>query len=180
MKRAATLVAVDGINTKAMRAEARKVLAKGRGRRGGVSVWDASGLFEELAFAGRDTALPSARALLLLYAADLAFRLRWEIRPALAEGRVVIAAPYVDTAIAFGRAAGLPRRWLRDLFAFALPPAERRYVDAPPASGKARRDGFVEFGQQWMHLAPARREMMASVRRQLRARHQRTPRRADA
>ena len=49
---------------------------------------------------------PSARTLLLLYAADLAFRLRWQIRPALAEGRTVVAAPYVDTAVAFGRAAG--------------------------------------------------------------------------
>ena len=51
---------------------------------------------------------PSARTLLLLYAADLAFRLRWEIRPALAAGRTVVAAPYVDTAVAFGRAAGVP------------------------------------------------------------------------
>lgn len=178
-----TLIALDGINSRALRAEARKQLAKARGRRrGGVSVWDASGLFEELAFAGRGTALPSARALLLLYAADLAFRLRWEIRPALEEGRVVIAAPYVETAVAFGRAAGLPRRWLRDLFVFALPAAEWRHVDAAPAVGKARQagDGFVEFGLKWMHRAPTRREMMASVRRQLRARQRRRRRRADA
>ena len=170
MKEAAALVALDGINSRALRAEARKVLANARGRRGGVSVWDASGLFEELAFAGGETGLPSARALLLLYAADLAFRLRWEIRPALEEGRVVIAAPYVETAVAFGRAAGLPRRWLRDLFAFALPAAQWRHVDATPASGSSRRDGFVEFGLKWMHRAPSRREMMTSVRRQLRAR----------
>ena len=110
MKAAGELVALDGINTRALRAEARKVLSKARGRRGGVSVWDASGLFEELAYAGQDLGLPSARALLLLYAADLAFRLRWEIRPALEEGRVVVAAPYVETAVALGRAAGLPRR----------------------------------------------------------------------
>lgn len=173
MKGAAELVALDGINSRALRAEARKVLARARGRRGGVSVWDASGLFEELAYAGQHLGLPSARALLLLYAADLAFRLRWEIRPALEEGRVVVAAPYVETAVALGRAAGLPRRWLRDLFSFALPPAEWRYVDAAPAGVNARRDGFVEFGLKWMHHAPTRREMMASVRRQLRAKAQR-------
>ena len=34
----------------------------------------------------RTRASPSSRTLLLLYAADLAFRLRWEIGPALDEG----------------------------------------------------------------------------------------------
>ena len=64
-------------------------------------------MFQELAVADEAAGAPSARTLLLLYAADLAFRLRWQIRPALAEGRTVVAAPYVDTAMAFGRAAGL-------------------------------------------------------------------------
>jgi len=168
-----SLVALEGINVAALKAGARAVLAKSGRRRGGVSVWDASGLFEELTVAGRDAGLPSPRAFLLLYAADLAFRLRWEIRPALEEGRVVIAAPYIDTAVAFGRAAGLPRRWLLDLFSFAPQPADWRHVDAAPARGRARRDGFVEFGLEWMSDAPARREMMASVRRQLRQRKQR-------
>ena len=61
-------------------------------RRGGVSRWDASGLFDELVAGGEQAGRPSARTLLLLYAADLAFRLRREIRPTLAEGRTVIAA----------------------------------------------------------------------------------------
>jgi thymidylate kinase len=169
MNGTAGLVAVEGINGKALKAKARAVLAAARGQRGGVSLWDASGLFEELTVAGQAAGLPSARALLLLYAADLAFRLRWEIRPALAEGHIVIAAPYVDTAIAFGRSAGLPRRWLRDLFVFAPPPTEWRYVDAAPARGRMRREGFVEFGRQWMDRGPDRRELMASVRRQLQA-----------
>lgn len=173
---AARLVAIDGINARALRTTARAVLAKAR-RRAGVSVWDASGLFEELTVAGPEAGLLSPRALLLLYAADLAFRLRWEIRPALEEGRVVVAAPYVDTAVALGRAMGLPRRWLRDLFAFAPQPAECRQTVVAPASGKARRDGFVEFGLQWMNRAPSRREMMASVRRQLRDRERQRRRR---
>ena len=37
------------------------------------------------------------------------FRLRWEIRPVLEAGGVVIAAPYVETAVAFGAAAGSVR-----------------------------------------------------------------------
>ena len=141
-----TLIAVDGVNGTAVRAAAKKQLATIKGhRRGGVSLWDASGVFDDLVVAREDAGAPSARTLMLLYAADLAFRLRWEIRPALAEGRVVAAAPYVATAIAFGRAAGLPADWLDDLFSFAARPDETRLVDARPARSNAA-NGFVEFG----------------------------------
>ena len=139
------LIAVEGVNGAAVLAAARKALVTGRRRRrGGVSRWDASGLFEQLVVAEADAGKPSARTLLLLYAADLAFRLRWEVEPALADGRTVVAAPYVDTAIAFGRAVGLRGGWLTNLFQFAIEPTERRYVDRPaPRSGA--RHGFVEF-----------------------------------
>ena len=43
---------------------------------------------------------PRPRTLILLYAADLAFRLRWQIRPVLEEGTHVIAAPYLETVVA--------------------------------------------------------------------------------
>ena len=39
--------------------------------------------------------------------------------PALAAGHVVIAAPYVDTAVAFAEACGLSERWLRSVLRFA-------------------------------------------------------------
>lgn len=124
------LISVDGMNGAAVKAAARTVLAAiDRSRRGGISSWDASGVFEELAVAGDEAGAASARTLLLLYAADLAFRLRWEIRPALAEGRAVVAAPYVDTAIAFGRAAGVKTSWLTNLLAFAPRAAQSHYVD---------------------------------------------------
>jgi len=140
------LIAVDGVSGVAVQAAAKhEIAAVKRGHRGGVSEWDASGVFDDLVVAGEEAGEPSARTLLLLYAADLAFRLRWEIRPALAEGRVVAAAPYVVTAIAFGRAAGLPGGWLKNLFSFAARPDEARCVDAAPtrSGGLA---GFVEFG----------------------------------
>jgi hypothetical protein len=117
-------------------------------RRTGVSQWDASGVFEELAIADEAAGHPSARTLLLLYAADLAFRLRWEIRPALEAGRSVIAAPYTDTAVAFGRAAGLRAGWLADLFGFAPAPAERRFVELTGKTSARTTTGFVEFGCQ--------------------------------
>jgi hypothetical protein len=111
------------------------------------------------------------RTLLLLYAADLAFRLRWEIRPALEEGRVVIAAPYVATAVALGQAAGLDSIWLTDLFHFA-PSAEPHVIDPAPARQVSDREGFVEFA--WQRLEKrlgglTRLQLMDRTRRHLRA-----------
>ena len=100
------LIAIDGVNGNAMTAAAKSRIAAEKRRRVGISYWDASGIFGEVVVAEDAAGRPSARTLLLLYAADLAFRLRWEIKPALDEGLVVVAVPYVDTAIAFGRAAG--------------------------------------------------------------------------
>jgi thymidylate kinase len=96
------LIAVDGVNGRVVRDAARELARDHHRRRGAVSSWDASGIFDEVELADDDGTPPSVRTLLLLYAADLAFRLRWEIRPALVEGRIVIAAHYVETAIAFG------------------------------------------------------------------------------
>ena len=148
--RAGRLIAVDGINGTAVLAAAKEALAESdRTRRGGISRWDASGVFEELTVADANAGAPSARTLLLLYAADLAFRLRWEVRPALAEGRAIVAAPYVDTAVAFGRAAGIPGPWLTNLFQFAPRPNEKRVVTGHGARAVSDREGFVEFG--WAH-----------------------------
>ena len=112
-----------------------------------VSAWDASGIFFELS-AKHKIGLPSPKTLLILYAADLAFRLRWEIEPALKEGRAVIAAPYVQTALAAGCAAGIPRSWTASLLRFAPEPnAEFRLKEKPSAAGwtPRRTGGFAEF-----------------------------------
>jgi hypothetical protein len=143
-KAAGTLIAIDGVRDDAARQMALAMLSRlDRRQRGAVSFWDASGVFSELDVAGETAGRPSARTLMLLYAADLAFRLRWEIRPALVDGRSVIAAPYVETAVALGRAAGLPADWLSNLFQFAPKPARRRLT---PGTGAARDcGGFVSF-----------------------------------
>jgi thymidylate kinase len=115
---------------------------------GGVSQFDASGIFFELRKGEKNIPQPSPRTLLLLYAADLVFRLRWEIKPALEEGYLVVAAPYVDSAIAFGKAAGLSRRWLADLFDFAPKPhacyrlKEKRDIGIWKFK---RSEGYLEF-----------------------------------
>ena len=105
----------DAATTLVERLAARQVTA-------GLSRWDASALFADVAAAPAEERDVSPRTLLLLYAADLAYRLRWEIVPALESGHVVIAAPYVTTAVTFGLATGISREWLVTLFRFAPRP----------------------------------------------------------
>src|SRR5215471_15828866 len=103
------LYALDGAHGPSLIEEAPR-LARECGRKNPAwSLFDASNTFHELGMAKAKTLTPTPRTLILLYASDLLFRLRWEIEPTLQEGRDVVAAPYVETAIAFGIAAGLPK-----------------------------------------------------------------------
>jgi hypothetical protein len=166
------LIAIDGVNGNAMAAAAKHLIAAEKKHRVGVSYWDASGIFGEVVVAEDSAGRPSARTLLLLYAADLAFRLRWEIRPALDEGLLVVAVPYVETAMAFGRAAGLDADWLSDVFAFAPKAGQRKLIAAPAARSISDRKGFVEFGCQQItgaHSGPPRRLLMRRTGSHLRA-----------
>ena len=135
------LIAVDGGGGSLSAAAKTLTVALRREREGsGISGWDSSGIFTEIdidAAAG-----PSARTLTLLYAADLAFRIRWQIRPALDAGFSVVAAPYVETAKALAISAGLPRKWVQELFRFA-PKPDRSYhaLDRTArASGRSKGD----------------------------------------
>jgi hypothetical protein len=168
----ARLIAVDGVDPAAVLAEARAVL--GHPPSGGISRWDASGVFEELAVAESAAGSPSARTLLLLYAADLAFRLRWQIRPALAEGRTVVAAPYVTTAWAFGRAAGLNSSWLMNLFRFAPRAHVQQFAHSRGARVGAITDGFVGFSANRItDVKAVRRRILNEAAAELRNRYDR-------
>ena len=125
------------------------LLAKAHGG-AGWSRWDASNTFYELHLGKAKRYAPPPRTLLLLYASDLLFRLRWEIRPALAEGYAVVVAPYLETAIGFGVASGLSLDWLEELFSFA-PKADAsfRLKESKKFKDKAKHkkatSSFVEF-----------------------------------
>lgn len=166
------LIAIDGSRGKDTIAAAKSLAAalKAAGVECAISRWDASGLFGDLAATARDDRRISPRTLLLIYAADLAFRLRWEIRPLLESGGVVLAAPYIETAVAFGASRGLSEEWIRELLRFAPAAdsrvrAEERKPDQP---WKRRVDrGFPEYGAAMLDAdAPkkrarhARRDMM--------------------
>ena len=168
------LIAVDGTRGKDVTLAANDIVArlKHDGVECAVSRWDASGLFTDLAAGTRNERNISIRTLSLVYAADLAFRLRWEIRPVLEAGGVVIAAPYVDTAVAFGSICGLDEEWLRLLMRFAPPPdfrglAEERKISR---SWKRRTDrGYAEYGALMLETSAPRAVSKAARRRMMTA-----------
>jgi hypothetical protein len=165
------LIAVDGSRGKDVTVAAGDIVAalKRDGIECAVSRWDASGLFTDLAAGGggRDV---SIRTLSLVYAADLAFRLRWEIRPVLEAGGVVVAAPYIETAVALGRICGLTEKWLRLLTRFAPAAdfrglAQERKIDKP---WKRRADrGYAEFGAMMLETTAPKRVSRAARRRMM-------------
>ena len=124
---------------------AAKKLLKSRTGQTGISNWDASSIFFEMHGLDVDER-PSPRTLVFLYAADMSFRLRWEIMPALQEGKCVVAVPYIETGFALGAIAGLPRKWLSEVFRFAPKAQESYRVNGPPSARMAEpTNGFIEF-----------------------------------
>jgi thymidylate kinase len=159
-QRGGRLIALDGTSGPSLMAEGVRLARLCCEDSPACSMWDASNTFHELGMAKSKTLTPTPRTLILLYASDLLFRLRWEIEPTLQEGHNVVAAPYVQTAIAFGVAAGLPKDWLEELFSFA-PKAvasfrlkekkkvKKKEKNKDKSNGKKRADaeetGYVEF-----------------------------------
>jgi hypothetical protein len=140
------LIAVDGGGAGLAAAARTLTAALRREREGsGISAWDSSGIFTEIA-PGEEIPGPSARTLTLLYAADLAFRLRWQIRPALEAGFSVVAAPYVETAKALAIAAGLPRKWVQEIFRFAPKPDSCYHVVDRGGRAKSAAKGRLRQG----------------------------------
>lgn len=171
------LVAVEATRARDLDEAARRVwdALRARGAQGGISRWDASGTFFEARQVKKKEFVPSPRTLLLFYAVDLQFRLKWEIDPLLAEGQTVVAAPYLETARAYGRAAGIPRAWLDALFA-PVPPADvtLRGRERKPRSGWKDDPelGFAETcaaamrnGRQTFDPVGIRRAMISALER---------------
>ena len=153
------LLALEGASGRELERGAKRLAELWNGDEPACSKWDASNAFFELRLGKAKRHVTPARTLVLLYASDLLFRLRWEIEPALDEGRTVIAAPYVGTALALGTAAGLPADWLEELFSFApAPDASFRVKEKSKAKEKGddngkgwkSADGFVEFCSRLM------------------------------
>jgi dTMP kinase len=79
---------------------------------------------------------PEARTFLL--AADISNRLESSIKPALTAGKIVIGDRYVYKVIAQGIARGLEKVWLEEIFAFAVEPNVKIFLDIDPGEAAKR------------------------------------------
>jgi dTMP kinase len=67
----------------------------------------------------------------LLHATDFADRLLYNIIPPLKAGMIVLADRYAYTAFARDAARGVDRRWVRELYSFAVKPDLAVYFKVP-------------------------------------------------
>lgn len=72
---------------------------------------------------------PEARTFLL--AADISNRLESVIKPMLEAGSIVVGDRYIYKIIAQGIARGLDKKWLMNLFSFAIEPDLKILLDVP-------------------------------------------------
>ncbi len=68
----------------------------------------------------------------LLFAADRIEHLENEVKPALAEGKVVICDRYLYSSLAYQGSAGLGTSWIKKINSYALKPDFGIFIDVPP------------------------------------------------
>ena len=171
------LVAVEGSRGRDIADAARRVwdALKSRGAHGGISWWDASGTFFESRQVKKKEFVPSPRTLVLFYAVDLQFRLKWEIEPLAGRRAHRDRGTLHGTIRAFGRAAGIPKAWLDAVLAPCRPAdVSLRAKEGKKKSGWSggSEEGFCETcavamanDRQQVDLAKLRRAMIEVLER---------------
>jgi dTMP kinase len=86
---------------------------------------------------------PEARTFLL--GADISNRLESMIKPLLDKGMIVIGDRYIYKVIAQGIARGLEKKWLQNLFYFAIEPDLKIMLDVPPEVAVERITSYREI-----------------------------------
>ncbi len=100
--------------------------------------WNSSPIVRGTTRRGKRRKLLTPMSFSLIHAADYASRMYAQIRPALQAGVIVLADRYIYTAFARDAARGVNRRWLRELYSFAVPPNLAVYFDVPLEESVAR------------------------------------------
>src|SRR6476660_7146489 len=85
-----------------------------------VTEWNSSALVKAATKAGKKKNALTPTTFSLLHATDFADRQLYNIVPPLKAGMIVLADRYAYTAFARDTARGVDRRWVRDLYSFAV------------------------------------------------------------
>lgn len=96
-----------------------------------VTEWNSSALVKAATKTGKKKNSLTPTTFSLLHATDFADRLLYNIVPPLKAGMIVLADRYAYTAFARDVARGVDRRWVRDLYSFAVRPDLAFYFRIP-------------------------------------------------
>jgi dTMP kinase len=96
-----------------------------------VTEWNSSALVKAATKTGKKKNALTPMTFSLLHATDFADRLLYNIIPPLKAGMIVLADRYAYTAFARDTARGVDRRWVRDLYSFAVKPDLAVYFRVP-------------------------------------------------
>ena len=96
-----------------------------------VTEWNSSALVKAATKAGKKKNALTPMTFSLLHATDFADRLLYNIIPPLKAGMIVLADRYTYTAFARDAARGVDRRWVRELYSFAVKPDLAVYFKTP-------------------------------------------------
>src|SRR6516164_9165899 len=128
-----TLIAVEGIDGSGKTTQLA-LLAKwlvAEGHRVFVTEWNSSALVKVATKSGKKKNALTPMTFSLLHATDFADRLLYKIIPPLKAGMIVLADRYAYTAFARDATRGVDRKWVRDLYSFAVRPDLALYFRVP-------------------------------------------------
>jgi len=95
------------------------------------TVWNSSALVKAATKTGKKKNSLTPMTFSLLHATDFADRLLYNVIPPLKAGMIVLADRYTYTAFARDTARGVDRRWVRELYSFAVKPDLAVYFRVP-------------------------------------------------
>ena len=93
--------------------------------------WNSSALVKAATKTGKKKNALTPMTFSLLHATDFADRLLYNVIPPLKAGMIVLADRYTYTAFARDTARGVDRRWVRELYSFAVKPDLAVYFRVP-------------------------------------------------
>ena len=96
-----------------------------------VTEWNSSRLVKVATRTGKKKTTLTPMTFSLLHATDFADRLLYSIIPPLKAGMIVLADRYAYTAFARDAARGVERKWVRELYSFAVKPDLAVYFRVP-------------------------------------------------
>ena len=96
-----------------------------------VTEWNSSALVKAATKTGKKKNSLTPMTFSLLHATDFADRLLYNIIPPLKAGMIVLADRYAYTAFSRDAARGVDRRWVRELYSFAVRPDLAVYFRVP-------------------------------------------------